>query len=374
MTASSASAQDLQHWTLTHDLRIGGLSAENHGLTYVSDVEVDAQGRVYVAQSQEKTIRVYDDTGTFLRAIGRGGAGPGEFRRVDGLGIAAGGVLALDQASNRLTMFSRDGKFIRQWSAPRYDYPPGSYETAPRTALKDGSLVVIPVYRSQQDSEPARVPILVFDSAGGFRSSAGTLSVGDRSVRAQSGRLVAVMPQPVSTHTLWGIARDAPAVLLVNRSIGENADEQSRFEVVKISAASGDTLFSRAYRVPTQPIPAETIERERDREIDQTTASRPFPRTIIAELYRNGWQFPPFQAPVDRVVGSEDGTVWLRRGSFGQMESTWWVLDRSGTLIASLTAPTDLNVLRISGTHVWGTQRGQFDQFHVVRLAIGRTE
>ena len=40
----------------------------------------DAEGRIYVADSGSRTVRVFDDGGTHVYSFGGRGEGPGEFR------------------------------------------------------------------------------------------------------------------------------------------------------------------------------------------------------------------------------------------------------------------------------------------------------
>ncbi|MGH7447427.1 MAG: hypothetical protein ACRELT_07690 [Longimicrobiales bacterium] len=104
--------------------------------------------------------------------------------------------------------------------------------------------------------------------------------------------------------------------------------------------------------------------------LDRVAQTRPFPRRQIAALYESGWQLPRYQAPVDQVVAGVDGTVWVREGAFLLGNAAWWVLDDRGNRVARVLIPTGLNVLRASADHVWGTQRGEFDEQYVVRMRV----
>lgn len=70
-----------------------------------SGLEVDGQGRIYVGDGLEFTIRVYDSEGTHLRDIGRRGEGPGEFQRIHALRVAGGNLHVLDYNQRRITVF-----------------------------------------------------------------------------------------------------------------------------------------------------------------------------------------------------------------------------------------------------------------------------
>ena len=77
------------------------------------ELRVDAEGRAYVMDWGDVTIKVYDADGRFLRTIGRQGQGPGEF----GMGswfelLSAGRLCILDGRQNRVTIMTTDGQYV----------------------------------------------------------------------------------------------------------------------------------------------------------------------------------------------------------------------------------------------------------------------
>ncbi len=66
----------------------------------------DVSGRVYVADRRESKVRVFDNEGTFLAALGREGKGPGEFRRISAIALDSKGRLVVyDRMLQRFTRF-----------------------------------------------------------------------------------------------------------------------------------------------------------------------------------------------------------------------------------------------------------------------------
>lgn len=80
-----------------------------------SDIEVDpVRSRIYVADAGSCRILVFDAQGTFLRAVGRKGQGPGEFATPTGLCLTKdGGFAVADRDNNRIQHFGPDGAFVR---------------------------------------------------------------------------------------------------------------------------------------------------------------------------------------------------------------------------------------------------------------------
>lgn len=85
----------------------------------VTHVEVDDQGWMYVVNSGEFSIRVYDDNGDFQSGFGSQGSGPGEFQTISSLLIDSHNrLLIVDSNLARVTAYSLDGDFLSTWPLP----------------------------------------------------------------------------------------------------------------------------------------------------------------------------------------------------------------------------------------------------------------
>lgn len=79
---------------------------------------VSPQGRVYIVDESDMSIKVFDAEGRYLRAIGRKGSGPGEFGRISDLVLLPNGrLLVTDFETRRTSFFSPEGEFLSsfQW-------------------------------------------------------------------------------------------------------------------------------------------------------------------------------------------------------------------------------------------------------------------
>jgi DNA-binding beta-propeller fold protein YncE len=77
----------------------------------VSNVAVDAEGRVYVTDTFNCRIQVFDADGAFLRSLGSQGTRPGSFIRPKGIAIDREGHLYVaDAAFNNFQVLNPDGK------------------------------------------------------------------------------------------------------------------------------------------------------------------------------------------------------------------------------------------------------------------------
>jgi hypothetical protein len=97
-------------------LRKIGTAGKNRTLTDPGDfaaptnVAVDKDGNLYVADTLNDRVEVFDAEGAFIRAFGKNGDGPGEFTRPKGIAIDCDGhVWVADANLNRLQVFTPEG-------------------------------------------------------------------------------------------------------------------------------------------------------------------------------------------------------------------------------------------------------------------------
>ena len=97
-----------------------GLAAKTdpvYGFWGPRDIVVDQAGRVYVADTGNKRVRVYSSDGVFIRDIGSGGSNPGQLDEPAGLALHPDGRLFVaDYWNRRISVFASDGEF-------RYSFP-----------------------------------------------------------------------------------------------------------------------------------------------------------------------------------------------------------------------------------------------------------
>src|SRR5688500_9711363 len=104
--------------TLVEELSIGVADGrEEYILGEVADVAVARDGSMFVFDRQVPIVRHYDASGRFLRSIGRGGSGPGEYRSASGIAATPDGrLLVWDTGNWRINVYSPTGDFVTQWT------------------------------------------------------------------------------------------------------------------------------------------------------------------------------------------------------------------------------------------------------------------
>jgi DNA-binding beta-propeller fold protein YncE len=100
-------------------LRRIGTTGKNHTLTdpgnfsKPTNVAVDKDGNLYVSDTWNDRVEVFDADGVFIRAFGKNGDGPGDFARPKGIAIDCDGhVWVADAMLNRLQVFTPQGRLL----------------------------------------------------------------------------------------------------------------------------------------------------------------------------------------------------------------------------------------------------------------------
>lgn len=86
---------------------------------YPSGIAVGPNNRVYVSDSYNHRVQVFETNGTFVLKWGSNGSGLGQFLYPSGLGVDPDGTVYVTEAdgnNSRIQAFREDGTFLRQWS------------------------------------------------------------------------------------------------------------------------------------------------------------------------------------------------------------------------------------------------------------------
>jgi DNA-binding beta-propeller fold protein YncE len=100
-------------------LRRMGTGGKNHFLTTAGDfgapqgVALDGDGNVYVTDTLNNRVEIFDADGNFISLFGKHGDGPGYFARPKGIAVDGDGhIWVADEMEDRLQVFNREGQLL----------------------------------------------------------------------------------------------------------------------------------------------------------------------------------------------------------------------------------------------------------------------
>ena len=288
----------------------------------VRRVGFDGAGRLYVFDSQADRVTVVGPNGEFLRAFGRSGEGPGEFRSADGLAVMRDGRVVLADLGHRAYhVFGADGSLERMVRMPT---EPGTVRITDLLPDPSGeavfSAIGAPTLRagmgaaartSRLTSRPVDRLILTGDVAIKDTVAEGWLHPGDQT----DGLPISGAPGETSFDLP---PRQVFGPLMLAGVLPDGSVAFSDSSALAIKIARPEVGVWRILKRPLQPIPVtdRVIEAEKQRRAAAGTRS---------SFMINGVRVNPEVSHADRVGFFDevsivrglrtgwDGEIWVRR-------------------------------------------------------------
>lgn len=333
-------------------LDIGGETAEGAEVLFrvAGAVRLD-DGILVVANGGSSELRFFDTTGAAVRSTGGAGDGPGEFRGLGAIFLAGDTLLAYDVQLRRMSVFTRDGRFVRD-----FQLRAGNSLAAPVGRLEDGRIVgrttEFAAIEAGEVPEGVQRPTLHFITFDGVGQALDTVSTfpGDERVIHMRGNAIQVLTLPFGRRPTFAARGDA----LI--AAAQDAPE------VRIVDASGATR--RIIRTGAAPVPL-TPERLNAR-IEQLTGVAPEPlRAGMRETYRRH-PAPDHLPPYGAMLVDAAGNIWLADTEDPLVAApAWTVFDVRGVAMARAAFPARFRPFDIGDDYVLGVLRDELDVEHV---------
>lgn len=323
----------------------------SEGPAYFTDIHIarlTSDGSVLAYDLMDLTVLEFRIHDGLTHRLGREGGGPGEFRRIDDIGVLGDSVWVKDRQQRRISWFV-DGEAVGVNTVGGADLAtdPFTFVAPDRiVALSFGppdQIVARLVTRAGEEidsiavvprGDPASVPVRLFDNP-------------NRAFNVFADR-------PLIEHSTSG-----EAVVIVHRP-RPSREGQAEFRVIRLHR--GETR-ERRFTQPTRPL-ADYETARLDRIIDalyeQVGKAYGTPRSEIAEVYEEALNTPEFSLPVYDARIEDNGRVWLAtRVDEEMMEWVW--LDQELEPAGAVRIPQEMHVFDINNGMILTRVRNEWD-------------
>ena len=299
--------------------RLGGENQDDPLLGQVTDIQLDRDGNAYLLDSNLSLIHVLSPKGAHLRAIGREGDGPGEFRRARRLALLPDGTVGvMEMMPGQIVVMQPDGTPSPSLELEGFDGGMRHFESL---AVNGHGLVVGGVTTSlDQGGAVIRRSLSRFDASG--KRIATLLS----SEETQTGGAIRLGRTGNDFIRYWGLCPDGRVAVY-------GRDHDYRIEIYGLDGGL-ELIVTRKYESLRRTDKDLVDQRKQDEEL-----SARFGGVSMGEI-------DLMERDITLVVGRPDGTFWVAT-SRGAREcpagavGVFDVLDDQGRLVRTLRIGAD---------------------------------
>jgi hypothetical protein len=324
-----------------------------------------SDGRIVIAENGTPSLRVFDDSGAFVRVIGRRGTGPGEYASLNELLRIRGDTLLVHDERNRLHTFTGNGEFVSQRTASRNE----ELVLDIAAAYDDGTLV-LPLrgegYTPRNEDEKARTMYELMRRNG---ESAGRFGF----IRKVRPAIVTAHPQSKNrsyeavmsgkaTYRIAEMRMHQPNLYVAIGPSGFFHGDSEAFEI-HATGPAGDLRRIMRVILPLDSIP-EHVKQDTVSVVVGTLAIKP--DKLI---------WPPVYPAFSGLVADREGNLWARRVPRpGQPpgHQVYNVFGTNGALLGEVVIPLALSLFEIGSDYILGLKRDEMDVESVVMLRIAK--
>lgn len=364
---------ELEQWSLQRELTIGSIDDSDQALTRVGSLAVDAEGTIYLTQPQEHLIRIFSSAGELVRIAGRAGQGPGEFQSMGSLGWLGDSLSIGDFRNQRVSLFSREGTFIRSLNlvSPLIDevFSP----SVPERMLPDGTALVRPSFASNSIDEgtvTAR-PLFRIDTIGAVILKLAEASVENYQLSIRIGSGALFTSQQFGDAPLLAMPPRGAYAMVVDRTAA--TEESGGVIWLRKISVEGDTVFTREITYDPVPLPQQVVDSVLDLQAEQIARFPVFGSVREARAALDDRTFvPAFYTPVNQVRIGSDDKIWLKRENTPSPDARWDIISPEGEPLAFVVLPASSTIHESRGDLVWATEHDELDVTYVVRFRLVR--
>lgn len=301
-----------------------------------------SSGVIVVADRRDAIVRFFNSEGRLIREVGRRGAGPGEFERINQvMQCAADSVFVWDPIQPRMTVIDSAGKVIREFNLPGR---PGLVRCSTHGTI---AILMQPLITRVPDPDgtgPTYQSELIVANTRGEKS-------------ASAGEVPAFQNRP-----LGKVARLTAGPGGIYLGTQDSAFVRHYSDSMR---ASGDVGIGSLGRLPTRQIYEHVIEVQlaQVEQSPQRDAIRDFMLKI---------PMPAELPPYFDLFADGEGNLWAQINAPGEGRTELRGVKPDGSELAVISLPIELQVLEVGSDYLLGSTENEAGERRIVEYALAR--
>lgn len=336
----------------------------------IRDITLDGEGHVFVADGLAAQILVFYMDGTFLRALGRKGGGPGEYLSPGGIGWRDGRLWVYDAAQRRVTTVTVDGSVVGTFRFSAETLGPEGIRVGGLGPFGDRHLgLALPRSELIAHRLVADRPVYLVDDVGFVSDTLTLMPLAEREISAiprgsDGSESPAYLTELVKAHTILDLSPSGDRLLTIERPAPDAPEAEFRMQVHE---AGEGRILDKWISVTAERLTDDWLDSKLDPLFDEDGRMGFLTRR---EVEAHLWK-PDYHPPVSQAKIGADGSIWIAREPIDDDQLRWVVYDLDGTLQFTTRLPADLRVYWVSRSEVWGARPGHLDVPQVEGYRIG---
>ena len=321
---------------LTESLRIGdGAGVDTIYFDYISEIEVDAQGNILVADDASPGFRIFSPDGTLTHEIGSEGEAPGEFQDTPLLTVGAkDSVFVFDEDNGRLSVYSPGDYQLTRMVNLATNLPDHVEATDVLAVLPEGLVVQFQHYPDEDTADENEWPkeIKLLDHIGGaLRDSIVLIPSRQRTLISDD------IFENFPFFRLWG--RESFIISSSDGLIHAGWNETIQFRVASLNGVVGEFV------IPHSPVPITLNEKNEE-------VSR-WPEEWQVQLRRD---VPDTKPAFNAMVLDDEDRLWMQLSwPADSAMADWLVVEPStGNVEAKTSLPVTATIMKIRQGKAYG--------------------
>lgn len=370
---ASALGQVPERFRAVNEIRVGDIDGPL-ALRRVAWL-VAAEGQVFLSQSRDQLVRVLSDDGDLIGEWGGSGEGPGEFRRLDWMGLVDGGLQVVDYGLGRITTFDLDGtaQNVRRIPRVRPPPPPPLIYAFPVYAATGEATIIFGDHPVSSGVPVIHAPGVLVDQEGSILDSVMPLRIGDRTVRLRRGGQTMLLSRPLHSGARHAMSVDGSTLVTAD-------DERGTGLVLyryHVGRRAQDTIETGLQPVPVPPSVADSIraamfERLTGRSSTVPEAMQQYLAGFRDRELERALELPRRVPAADALFVTADGEIWLREPNFGSGPDLWRIVSARGEILGEVEVPRGIELKARDGDRLWGISHDELFVQYVHRLRLER--